>query len=662
VQGDITKTTHFESKIEKIWGAWGPPNLVVLNASGGLEQDKHLGCAMQGNLTVRVNLALAVLSASILHLLQMFRNVISDSNGSGLHLATDRLRLRTMSCFLAIAVCPVTSLFAQSRTIHITQRYLNIPVDRASEMRLFQISVGGMLKREFPMQLAEHAIDYWIFLDVSEFKGSTITLTGSSELASPSFQPALDRIYQADRIGGAATLYKESNRPRFHFTVKRGWSNDVNGPIFYKGQYHLFWQAFPFGVKWDTDFMYWGHAVTKDLIHWRELAPALMVDKLGSPWSGTSFVDHNNDGGWGKDALVLIYTAFDRTSHKQVQCIAYSIDNGATFTRYTGNPVLDSNREVGSNDTRDPKVFWYEPGKRWVMVLFEKDGMSFYNSIDLKTWTRKSHLKGFHECPDLFELPIDGDNTRKKWILHGGSSSYVIGSFDGATFTAESRDLHYAEGKNVRGDDVLYAAQSFAEMPDGRRVQMAWGRIQLAGMPFNQMMLFPTKFKLKTTKDGLRMQATPIDEIAQLRGKARAWSALTAADANQKLDLAGLGPLDVKLQVTLGNSDSLAIQYDGNNLATIQSADFENGRGQVEVLIDKCVAEIFVDGGVRYIAREIPNCGGGHGLELSLTQKANIINQLEIYEMKSMWNSESRRCWGAFLRRRKMNRRCMSRY
>ncbi len=489
----------------------------------------------------------------------------------------------------------------------------------------------------FPVQLAEHAVDYWIFLDVSEFKGSTITLTGPSDLSGPSAQAALDRIYQANQIEGAATLYKESNRPQFHFTVKRGWSNDVNGPIFYQGQYHLFWQAFPFGTKWDTGFMYWGHAVSEDMIHWRELPPALMLDKLGSPWSGSSLVDHNNDGGWGKDALVLVYTAFDRISHKQVQCIAYSTDNGASFTRYVGNPVLDSNREVGSNDTRDPKVFWYEPAKHWVMVLFEKDGMTFYTSADLKTWARKSHLKGFHECPDLFELPIDGDSNRKKWILHGGSSSYVIGSFDGERFTVESPELHYAEGKNEHGADLLYAAQSFAEMPDGRRVQMAWGRIQPEGMPFNQMMLFPTEFKLKTTKDGLRLQATPIEEIAQLHGKASAWSTLTAADANQKLGAAGFRPLDVKLQLTLSDGDELALKYAGNTLATIQSADLENGRGPVEVLIDKCVAEIFVDGGVRYIVREIAQTAHGEGLELSLGQKTSTVNHLEIYEMHSIW-------------------------
>jgi fructan beta-fructosidase len=583
------------------------------------------------------NLILAAMPLIIVYLLRMLWFSNSNTTRNALHLRAARLRLRSVSCLLAVVVCPVTTLCAQSRTFHITRRYLNIPVERASEMGLFQISVGGVQKREFPVQLAEHAIDYWIFLDVSEFKGSTITLTRSNGVASPSIQAALNHIYQANQIEGAATLYKESNRPQFHFTVKRGWSNDVNGPIFYKGQYHLFWQAFPFGVKWDTGFMYWGHAVSGDLIHWRELAPALMLDKLGAAWSGTSFVDHHNTGGWGKDALVLVYTAFDRTSHKQVQCIAYSTDNGATFNRAAANPVVDSNREVGSNDTRDPKLFWYEPGKRWVMVLFEKDGMSFFNSLDLKTWTRQSHHKGFHECPDFFELPVDGDNNRKKWILHGGSSSYEIGTFDGGTFTAESPVLHYAEGKNLHGDDVLYAAQSFAEMPDGRRIQMAWGRIKLDGMPFTQMILFPTEFKLKTTKDGLRMQATPIEEIARLRTKARTWSSLTVAEANQKLGSTGSGPLDVKLQASLESGDALAIRYDGDDLTTIAPEDLENGRAQVEVLIDKGIVEIFVDGGARYITREIPPSSGGHGLEFSLKQNARAINRLEIYELKSMW-------------------------
>jgi fructan beta-fructosidase len=270
------------------------------------------------------------------------------------------------------------------------------------------------------------------------------------------------------------------------------------------------------------------------------------------------------------------------------------------------------------------------------MVLFEKDGMSFYTSTDLKAWMRKSHFNGLHECPDFFDLPIDGDPRQLKWILHGGSSSYFIGSFDGESFRAESPELHYAEGKNAHGDDALYAAQSFAEMPDGRRVQVAWGRIQPEGMAFNQMMLFPTEFKLVTTRDGLRMRATPIQEIKRLQRKPRVWSSLTTADANQALKRAGSGPLDVRLKVTLEKNEELAIRYQGNTIAAINSAELENGRGSLEVLIDKAVAEIFVDGGARYIVREIPTTPGA-GLEVGLGKNASAIDRLEIFPMKSMW-------------------------
>jgi len=541
-----------------------------------------------------------------------------------------RRPLRSLGCMLTILLCPL--VFGQNRVMHITRRYLNLPIGRQTSQRLFTISADGSVKREFPVQLADNVVDYWVFIDVTEFKGQIIALSGSAT------QAAFNRIYQADSIHDAATLYTERGRPQFHFTVKRGWSNDVNGPIFYKGKYHLFWQDFPFGTLWDTGFMYWGHAVSNDLIHWQELSPAMGLDKLGSPWSGTALIDHNNVGGWGKDALVLVYTAFDRITKKQVQCIAYSTDDGATFIRYAGNPILDSNRVVGSNDTRDPKVFWYEPARHWVMVLFEKDGMSFYTSTDLKTWARKSHFKGLHECPDFFELPVDGDANNKKWILHGGSSSYFIGSFDGNTFTPESPELHYAEGKNAHGDDTLYAAQSFVNMPDGRRVQMAWGRIEEKGMPFNQMMLFPTELKLTTTTDGPRLLASPIREIDKLHLREHSWSSLSAAAANQKLAGLPSGPLDVKANVALQKDDVLTIEYQGTNLATIHSTDLKDGYGSIELLIDKSVAEIFVDDGKRYIAREIPASTSTRGLTFSSGESASVLTSLQVYEMKSMWN------------------------
>ena len=550
--------------------------------------------------------------------------------------ASARQRFGVLRGFVAaLLLFASSSLGAQSRTIHILKRYLNVPVANASEMRVFQIQVGGTQRRELPLQLAERRPDYWIFLDVSEFKGQTIVLSG------PSSQAALDRIYQSDQIEGLQTLYKERNRPQFHFTVKRGWSNDVNGPIFYRGHYHLFWQAYPFGVAWNTGFMYWGHAVSKDLIHWRELAPALMLDRLGSPWSGSSLVDRNNDGGWGKDALVLVYTAFDRNTKKQVQSLAYSTDGGVTFARFAGNPILDSNSEVGSKDTRDPKVFWYEPTRHWVMVLFEKDGLSFYTSTDLKAWARKSHMKGLVECPDMFELPVDGDSRQTKWILHGGSSNYFIGSFDGETFTPESPRLRYAEGKNAHGNDALYAGQSFADMPDGRRVQMAWGRIKPEEMPFSQMMLFPTEFKLVSTREGLRMRATPIAEIDGLHGKVQTLSRLTAADANEALNKAGSGALDVRLTVALEKDDELSIRYGGKGIATVGSAELEKARGSPEVLIDKGVPALVVVAAARYIVTELPTSVGSGGLELALRNGGSAIDRLQVWQMRSMWAAQA---------------------
>ncbi len=541
-------------------------------------------------------------------------------------------------CLLLLALVSLASppALAQSKQLRATDRYLNVPIGRQTKLRIFTIDDGNGVQRTVPLQLAEDTVDYWIYLDISQFKGKIITISG------PATQPAFDRMYQAAAIRDADRMYKEANRPQFHFTPKRGWNNDVNGPIYYNGQYHLFWQAFPFGVEWDTGFMYWGHATSKDLIHWTELPPALMLDRLGSPWSGSSLIDHRNAAGFGKDALVLVYTAYDRETKKQVQSLAFSTDNGVTFTRFEGNPVLDTNAEVGSKDTRDPHVFWYAPTQQWVMVLFEKDGLSIFNSSDLKHWTRKSHMKEFAECPDLFELPVDGDARHTNWVIHGGSSAYRIGTFDGMTFTPESPELRYAEGKTARGADLLYAAQSFAEMPDARRIQMAWGRIREQDMPFTQMILFPTEFRLVTTPDGLRMVASPIHELDLLHGKHHSWSALTAANVDAKLGTVKPGPLDVRMEAKLPSDGALTLQYQGTDLVTLHAADVPEGHGSVQVLIDKAVAEVFVDGGRRYIVRELPASDSRNGLSCKMEGTGASLQHVDVYELKSMWEASGR--------------------
>ena len=518
--------------------------------------------------------------------------------------------------------------------IAITSKYLNIPIGNKDEMKVFKLQVNGATVREFPAQLAEDTIGYWVFIDVSEFKGQTITISGDAS------SKAISRIYQADHSNGEDSLYKESNRPQFHFTVKRGWSNDVNGPIYYNGQYHLFWQYFPFGVQWNTGFMYWGHATSNDLVHWKDEGVALMLDSLGSPWSGTAVIDKNNDGGWGKNALVLFYACYDRVTNKQVQCIAYSNDDGKTFTRIKGNPVVDTDGELKTTDTRDPKVFWYEPAKVWVLVLFEKDGMSFFNSTDLRHWKRQSHFTGLWECPDFFELPVDGNNAVKKWVLHGGSSDYFIGSFDGKTFTPETDRLRYAEGKNENGDDALYAAESFENMPGGRRVQMAWGRINHAGMPFTQMILFPTEFALKTTPKGIRLMATPIHEIEKLHKTVHSWKSITAQQANSQLNNIQAGPLHIKCKLALGKGNKLTVLYQGNEILSLSDQNIKAGDNDLEILIDKTVVEVFINNGEHYIVNNLPAKKNETGFEFNTDDTSSIFKTLQVYEMSSMWGGD----------------------
>jgi fructan beta-fructosidase len=271
------------------------------------------------------------------------------------------------------------------------------------------------------------------------------------------------------------------------------------------------------------------------------------------------------------------------------------------------------------------------------MVLFEKDGLSIFNSSDLKRWTRTSHLRGLYKCPDLFELPINGDPHHTKWVIHGGSSAYLIGTFDGMTFTPETTEFRYAEGKNAKGSDLVYAAQSFAEIPDGRHTQMAWGRIWEQDMPFTQTMLFPTEFRLITTPDGLRMVANPIHEIDLLHVKEHTWNALIASNIDAKLQSIGPGPLDVRMDVTLPPDGALTLQYQGTDLVTLHPADFPEGHGSVQLLIDKAVAEVFINGGRRYIVRELPASVSRTGLACELEGAGTTLDHLKIYDLKSIW-------------------------
>ena len=226
----------------------------------------------------------------------------------------------------------------------------------------------------------------------------------------------------AGQASPAAALYHELYRPQFHFTPARNWMNDPNGPIFFNGQYHLFYQYNPSGSQWGN--ISWGHAVSKDLVHWTELPVAIPQDANEFVFSGSVVYDKTNSSGLGTAAnppLVAVYTSAFKSTGIQAQSLAYSVDGGLTWTKYAGNPVLNLN----STNFRDPHVFWYAPNKNWVMVvaLSDQHKVSFYTSTNLKNWTHRSDfgpagaVGGVWETPTIVPLYVNGDHKRQKWVL-----------------------------------------------------------------------------------------------------------------------------------------------------------------------------------------------------------------------------------------------------
>nr|WP_294875071.1 2,6-beta-D-fructofuranosidase [uncultured Pedobacter sp.] len=529
------------------------------------------------------------------------------------------------------------SIFAADISIKITKKYLNLPISQRQDRGTMKFEIGGKLERSFKIRLAPGDPEYWVFADVSAFKGKTIKISYDGDGAG------LSKIYQDDKIAGQDSLYHEKNRPQFHFSTRRGWINDPNGLIFYEGEYHLFYQHNPYEREWEN--MSWGHAVSKDLVHWDELSVALHPDNLGTMFSGSAVIDYDNTAGFNKGntpAMVAIYTADN--SDREIQCVAYSLDKGRTWTKYAKNPVIDSKEKWNSRDTRDPKVFWYKPGKHWVMVLNERDGHSIYTSKNLKEWNFESHVTGFWECPELFELPIDGNKDKTKWVMYGASGTYMIGSFDGKTFTPEAGKYFYSTGS-------IYAAQTYTNIPesDGRRIQIGWGRIAQPGMPFNNMMLLPTELKLNSTKNGVRVFSTPIKETEQLFDRTNQWADLKSDDANQKLkEFYNADKIRIKTTFKLSHATSAGfnlfgqriIDYDMNN-NTINGVfyspnDMTSMELTADIYIDKTSIEVFIDGGAySYSMERKPVADNKEGFHF---WGNNIdVKNLEVYSAKSIW-------------------------
>ena len=555
---------------------------------------------------------------------------------------------------LLIALLCLAHAHAQeeaTRSLNLDHRLLNLPVCNGAPKQLVKLEVDGKKVREFEIEFtSEKKPEFYVFLDVTAWRGQAAVLRGPSAVIAA--------IESGDEIKTSVPVYAETWRPQFHFTSMRGRLNDPNGLLHYDGEHHLFYQLHPYGVK--SGSKSWGHAVSRDFLHWEELPIAIHAEDEGMMFSGSGVVDWKNTTGFqtGKEPpLVLIYTA---TGPPRDQRLAFSNDRGRTWTKFAGNPVLP---EVAFNN-RDPKVFWHEPTQRWVMIFHctprgkklpsldpkdpkKKTGeLAIFTSPDLKKWTDESRVVGFYECPDLFPLKVEGTGETR-WIVHGGSGEYLVGDFDGRKFTPRSGPLHGPYG------GAFYAGQNFSDMPDGRTVQLGWAKTTDApfvGMPFGQMMNIPVEVTLKPTGKGPKLAWAPVREIETLRAKRHSIAAGVLDENSTPLKDMHTEFFELRADLEAGDASEIVLTLRGVPFVIRPAKQtltcgkqtmplpVKDGRVKFHLLCDRALVEIFAGDGFKFGAFQfVPKPGAPIAHELTARGGTAKIVLLEVHELKSVW-------------------------
>lgn len=493
-----------------------------------------------------------------------------------------------MKNFIFVLLSCITFLFSTcsqgdlTMDFNVTKNFILIPIEDNGPESVVQLSVDGKKVGE-PMNIrvAQTQIGYWVPIDVSEYKGRKVTLTFEYVKTT---DVGFSQIKQSDSFDFD---YNETYRPDYHFSAHHGWINDPNGMVYHNGEYHLFYQHNPYGSRWGN--MHWGHAVSKDMVSWEYLPFALAPDSLGAIFSGSAVIDKQNTTGFGKDALVAIYTSAGKL---QTQSIAYSLDNGHTFTTYEGNPVLS---DLDYPDFRDPKVCWHNKSNQWVMVLATGQTITFYGSKDLKGWDRLSEFGegigahgGVWECPDLFPLTYNGQT---KWVLfvsinpggpNGGSATqYFIGDFDGKTFKPDA--LPYPLWLDYGRDN--YAGVTWSNIPDadGRRLFIGWMNNwdyanEIPPVNFKGAMTLPRELKLAHNGTHLILANPPVEEVNSLRGEMKTIAPVTVNKSYTIDDLidGNKGTFEIEMDIETGNASAFSfVLSNKKGEKTVFSFDFE---------------------------------------------------------------------------------------
>ncbi len=551
------------------------------------------------------------------------------------------------------------ALVSLEKTLLVDGTHLIVPVCNGKDGKPFPkdapnfvvlgIYDGSKLVQSISVSLPQFSDTSWLTaypLDRYGLKGKSIKLsTVDGKKASDSLRTAFDRI----KIGSASDAFLSSDytqpyRNQFHASTRRGWNNDPNGMVFADGIYHLYYQHNPFGIFWGN--MHWGHLQSSDLIHWEE-KPIAIPQKLvqGGIWSGGGFLDFNNSAGFGQGTQFAAFTS------PGGEHLAYSQDNGLTFQELPENPVV---RHTG----RDPKIIYYSPEKKWVMAVFDgascaeteatppaKDSpedrkycnIAFYESKNLRQWKRTGAFtdperKAVFECPELFQLPILDKPGESRWILLAAQNRYFIGNFDGKTFHQESGPLGTSHG-------AFYAAQTFSDVPDGRRIQIGWvpTDIYLKEFPdqmVNQAFTLPHELTLRETKDGLRMFFWPVKETEGLREQ------LLVDEKN--LSLAKANQLLRKYQTEL-TEVWIEFAKSGSHPLLIRGMDASFNGTAARIYSDRTFNEVYAQDGLSYEIRKMP-AKALTSPESHLTAPENtLIPSLKIYRLQSIWPQEEAR-------------------
>ncbi len=464
-----------------------------------------------------------------------------------------------------------------------SKRFLIVPVNDAGQKKHYRLLAGDALVYDFDAALDFENPRFDSYADITRLGDAQLTLTDDNGNVIPYREN--DHFPTMDEIRGGDVL-----RPVAHFTSRLGWNNDPNGLILVNGKYHMFYQHNPHSVNWGN--MTWGHAVSEDLVHWEELGDILFPDTTGTMYSGSAYCDHKNVAGFGKDAVLLFYTAAGGNNElsKNVpftQCLAYSTDGGFTFTKYDKNPIIP--HIVGAN--RDPKVEWCPEIGRYTLSLYlDGNDYAIFASDNLLDWEKITGIRmpNDNECPDFYPLVIRGENT-VKWVFSGAHDTYIVGNMDHGTFVGEQGDMPYH-----RGPGVSYAAQTFSGTGD-RRIKIAWGQNVAPGAVFNCQMNLPCEMFLQRVGDVVRLGSYPVKEVALLA---------------KETDICGNCAADVELEIAEDCSAFIVSCYGIEIAVDPVSGTYSHGsciapltytgEKKMRVIFDTLGAEIFADSGLVY--------------------------------------------------------------